>query len=103
MHKATASLIHHPGSADWKGEGIDMEREGVGVRDSWLSGPLNGPVRAGESALALQGGKVLKWPLAKGGRVIESGYSNSAVSVLGIVCRAGWGRVVSVFAVGGRL
>lgn len=48
MHKATASLIHHPGSADWKGKGIDMEREGVGVRDSWLSGALNGLVRARE-------------------------------------------------------
>lgn len=53
VHKATASLIHHPGSTDWKGEGIDMEREGVGVRDSWLSGALNGLVRAGESILTL--------------------------------------------------
>lgn len=47
VHKATASLIHHPGSTDWKGEGIDTEREGVGVRYSWLSGPLNGLTRAG--------------------------------------------------------
>lgn len=53
VHKATASLIHHPGSTDWKGEGIDTEREGVGVRDSWLSGALNGLVRAEESILIL--------------------------------------------------